>query len=347
MDKVSEIIRWLGEIFDISKDCFEIIQSDDNLYSSTLIFKNNSADSVVPHVVFVKDFTFETERSIEKYETEKRGLSQAATINCISHVQTPAVYGCNDYIHCIAMEFFQPDEDSLFHYLWNSRRNKLFLTKLKEDDLSMLRHLGGWLNLFHQQKICVSRELPGKIIDSDLSNIKTRVKLLLEWESGAIPFMDNDLVYHAYRVAQTLADDIGQRSEASLVYGHGDFTLANIIRNSHNLCVIDFAMGGPSFAENDCARIMTDLCNVELAFLLSRKKDIGDLVSVHAFWAELGAFEYSDTMRFYLIKQALINLTMYAKYYGNLGAREKIFFGSLVKCQLGLLYNVVEVHQRD
>jgi tRNA A-37 threonylcarbamoyl transferase component Bud32 len=341
MDRVFEIREWLGEIFGIPRGCFEITHSDDNLYSDTLIFSNNVTNSNVPNVVFVKIFTSDTERSAEKYETEKKGLLKAATINSISHVQTPVLYGCNDEMHCIAMEFFQPDEDSLFHYLWNSRRNKLFLTELRENDLLMLRHLGRWLSLFHQQKICVSDELPKQIIASDLNAIKTRVELLSESKISGIPFMNNNLVQQAYRVAQTLAGGIAQSSEAFLVFGHGDFTLANIIRNSHNLCVIDFAMGGPSFAENDYARIMTDLCNIELAFLFSCKKDIGDLISVQAFFTELGAFEYSDTMRFYLIKQALINLTMYAKYYGNLGVREKMFFGSLMKCQLGLLQNIV------
>lgn len=338
---VKNILEWLNTPFENIDGEWKYIHSDVNLYSHTLLFQNISKNQKNPHTMFVKIFPDATERNIYKYEAEKKGLSLASGITGVSNIKSPTVYRYNDMLACIAMEYIKPDEDSIFHYLWNKRRNRLFLGNLPANALLMLRNIGSWLTQFHNAVNFqdTNGDLKKNIIESDLSEIKKRVDYLMSQTKAN---MNLNLLRDSYIFSCALAEEMKNDKNGTLKWGHGDLTLANILRQSNSLFVIDFAMGGPSFAENDVARMIADLSNVELSFLQVRKKDLLQLNSVSAFVADINLTEYSKRLFFYLIKHSLINLTMYVNYLGRVGRLDKIMFSTLMKNQSRLLGFVVK-----
>lgn len=330
---VTNILEWLNTIFENAGE-WKNVNSDVNLYSNTFLFQN-AANSKIP-AIFVKIFPDGTERNIYKYEIEKKGLLLASEITNLSNIKSPTMYRYNDRLSCIAMEYIKPDEDSIFHYLWNKRRNRFFLGDLPQNTLQMLHNIGSWLTQLHNKVNFQdpASELKKNIIDSDLSEIKKRVDFLM---SQTKVKMKLDLLRDSYTLSCTLAEEVKNDKNPDLIWGHGDLTLVNILRQSDSLFVIDFAMGGAAFAENDAARMIADLSNIELSFLSVRKKDLLQLKSVSSFIKDTQINKYSKRLFFYLIKQSLINMTMYVNYLGIARGSTRIMFLTLMKNQSCLL----------
>lgn len=334
----NQILIWLSTYFDIPPDCWLLASSSQNKYSQTYIFQQNKCQ-FNPQKVFVKSLRAEVEeKNSRHYDNEKNALEVAARIGSVGNVRAPKVFGTNNLLKSIAMEYL-PGE-SLFNFLWNHNQRYLFL---KKTDKKLIYDLGRWLSIFHCATPPIKSEDAefSKTLRYDVSLIEKRLSVLRA--KRFLP-LSLDFLDRASAQVKVLHNEL-MGMDLTPVLVKGDFSTANIIINdNHELFVLDFSTSRRSLPEDDMARFFTELINID--FLRSSSNSSKYILSDYKLESFLDGYNYQLNsareiiLSFYLLKHAIINLYMYAANMSGTAAKNKLLSLALIFKQRNLIVRI-------
>lgn len=341
----NKIRIWLSEIFNLPNNVWKLQSLRINLYSHSYIYYQNY-DSKVPAKIFIKCMNSNNiERDIRHFNNETNAFKTAIDIKDSSNVRIPLMYGENTQLRSVAMEYM-PGE-SFFNVLWNSNRNRFFLGRTKGRNLILLKNIAEWLSKFHA---CGAETLHNvnqleSIIKYDLEEIEKRYIFLRNKKNLLI---SGKVIDNAIEIARNLSKKISILKQ-DLVYTHGDFTLANIINNKNEILVIDYSMYKIGLREADIARILTDFINIEVFNIFKNKSsNILENDLLKEFIESYGyvkSEKANDILMFYLIKNAIINLTMYIKSINGKKNMQKLHPFIFLFSQKNLLKKINNIYK--
>lgn len=341
MQKTKDPIKqWLSNEFNIPIQNWKSIKNSTNLYSSTRLYSQNHTTHI-PNKIFVKSIhSNKPEDDKKHYLAEKEAITLAGDIKTGSNVKSPKVYAFNDSLSSVAMEFV--DGCSLFNTLWNWRRNRLFIYSIPPAHLEILKDVTQWLEAFHKSLKFYNvnkKTILKNTFNGDLIEIEKRIEII---KTKPHYLVDMNVIGRAYQLAIEITKKHNYNT-INYVLCHSDFTLANMIFSEKGIHIIDYSMTAISSREEDLARLIADICNINLSCLYAKR--INSLEEFKAIDLILQSYQYNlhknkNILSFFLIKHILINITMYVSHLNNISNNNMLHYVFLLN-QMNLLKTVL------
>lgn len=297
------VAAWLTEL--TGRGGWRPASVSQNFASRSLLFAGEDGERI-----FVKRFAPEDRAPGGRMEREVHALEACGSLAAGPMVGTPAVYGANLDLGCVALAHVTGP--SLFNALWNGRS--------RGGEMPPLAAVGAWLATLH-----ASAPAPGgpgsEITDGaaalaeDRRVVARKLDFLAERKPRDIGAGRAEGILAAWdRMAAPLA-------HLPVVPVHGDFTAANmIVREDGGVAVIDLAAFTHGHPQNDVARLCVELLLIDRAAPdragpLCRAFLDGYRAAGGAAWLDDGAL--SAALHPHLVKHLLINCAMMVAHVGS------------------------------
>ncbi len=301
-----KIKEWLSEQLQIPDENIFTEKCITNKYSQSMIFSQTLRGNE-PFYIFVKSINSGDDEADTRHYNNEIKSYRLLENGPYENVCSPELFSENSELRCLAMNYIIGN--SLFNQFWNSRRRSLFLCPVDNKNMEIVSGIGRWLSKLHSlntRNVFISR-CTKEIISHDHGEISKRYFFLQEKN---IPFFDKRKLKIAYGKSVRLSEELKQK-EFPLGMIHGDFSLANIIVNKQGVAVVDYSMAQMSVKEDDLARMICDLINIEISLKCADYDNSSIIKKFLDGYGYVLTSENRKILEFYLIKHLFTNITMH------------------------------------